>query len=68
MRQKPETLKKILEELKDQCNSVSELVELYNNGSKEDQEKVIADLSVGVSILKTRSELIDGYLEEELGS
>jgi hypothetical protein len=68
MKYNNETMKLILAELKEQCLKVSQLIEAYDLENKSDVEKddLIVNLSVNLSILATRSGLIDGYFEEML--
>lgn len=62
---KPETMSRILEELKEQCLKVANLIDAYDLENKfEDQiEEMIIDMSVNLSILATRSSLIAGYFD-----
>ena len=68
MKYNNETMKLILEELKEQCLKVSNLIDVYDleNKSEDEKDKLIVDMSVNLSILATRSNLIDGYFEEML--
>ena len=65
---KPEAMTRILEELKEQCLKVASLIDAYNlkNTSEDQKEKMIVDMSVNLSILATRSTLIDGYFDDIL--
>ena len=65
---KPETMTRILEELKEQCLKVASLIDAYDlkNTSEDQKEKMIVDMSVNLSILATRSTLIDGYFNDIL--
>ena len=65
---KPETMTRILEELKEQCLKVVSLIDAYDlkNTSEDQKEKMIVDMSVNLSILATRSTLIDGYFDDIL--
>ncbi len=66
MKHTPETMKLILEELKDQCIKVARLIDSYDldNKSEEEKDNLIVDMSVNLSILASRSTLIDGYFED----
>ncbi len=63
---KPENMKRILDELKEQCLKVASLIESYDleNKSENDKDDMIVEMSVNLSILATRSTLIDGYFED----
>jgi broad-specificity NMP kinase len=62
---KPETMSRILEELKEQCLKVANLIDAYDleNKSEDQIDEMIVDMSVNLSILATRSSLIDGYFD-----
>ena len=64
----PETMTRILEELKEQCLKVASVIDAYDlkNTSEDQKEKMIVDMSVNLSILATRSTLIDGYFDDIL--
>lgn len=63
---KPETMTRILEELKEQCLKVASLIDAYDleNKSEDEKDDMIVEMSVNLSILATRSTLIDGYFED----
>jgi hypothetical protein len=67
MKQKPETLKIILEELKEQCLKTAELISSYDikNKTQDEADEMIGELSANVSILTVRSGLIESYLDDE---
>ena len=62
---KGETMGRILEELKEQCLKVANLIDAYDleNKSEDQIDEMIVDMSVNLSILATRSSLIDGYFD-----
>ncbi len=68
MKYNNETMKLILLELKEQCIKVSTIIDAYDldNKSAEEKDTLIVDMSVNLSILATRSNLIEGYFEEML--
>ncbi len=61
-----ETLLEILDELKEQCDKTSMLIKKMDleHKSKEEKEDAMGELATEVSILHTRSGLIEGYLDE----
>jgi broad-specificity NMP kinase len=68
MKYNNETMKLILAELKEQCLKVADLIDSYDleNKSEDEKDDMIVDMSVHLSVLATRSTLIDGYFEEML--
>jgi broad-specificity NMP kinase len=63
---KPDSMHRILEELKEQCLKVASLIDSYDleNKSEDEKDALIVDMSLNLSILATRSTLIDGYFDE----
>ena len=67
MKQKPETMKLILEELKEQCLKTAELINHYNieNKTQDEVDEMSGELSASLAILTVRSGLIESYLDND---
>jgi hypothetical protein len=67
MKRRPEDMKVILNELKDQCLKTANLIQNFDTSDKseEEREEMVGNLSANLAFLTVSSGLIESYLDGE---
>lgn len=67
MKRKPEDMKVILDELKEQCLKTAKLIQNFDpsNKSEDERDEMVGNLSANLAILTVNSGLIESYLDGE---